>query len=91
LINILKNLHPSSVTGPLFLDIPRKRGNKLHNKRLPKNLVTFRIVATVVMLLSLILPYFELMAHSTTPFVILIALLVFYIAESRYGKKTVSE
>jgi len=43
------------------------------------------------MLLSLILPYFELMAHSTTPFVILIALLVFYIVESRYGKKTVSE
>ena len=69
----------------------KKRGDNLHNKRLPKNLVSFRIVATVLMLLSLILPYFELIAHSTTPFVILITLLVFYIVESRYGKKAVSE
>ena len=63
----------------------------MHNKKQPKNLVTVRIVATAIILLSLILPYFELIAYSTTPFVILITLLVFYIVENRYGKKTVSE
>lgn len=63
----------------------------MDNKILPKNLVAFRIVAMVIMLSSLILPYFELIAHSTTSFVILITLLIFYVVESRYSKKAVSE
>jgi len=63
----------------------------LDNKKYPKNLVTIQIVATILVLLSLTLPYFGLMAHSTTPFVILITLFVFYIVESRYGNKAPSE
>lgn len=63
----------------------------MHNKRLPKNFVAIRIVATILILLSLILPYFELMDHSATPFVILLTLSGFYVAESRYGKITASE
>ncbi|VDG97996.1 Uncharacterised protein [Lysinibacillus sphaericus] len=63
----------------------------MHNKRHPKNLITVRIVATINVLLFLILPFFGLISHGKTPFVILITLFVFYIVESKYGKKTVSE
>lgn len=71
--------------------ILRKGGSNLDNKKHPKNLVIVRLVATSLILLSLILPYIGLMEHSTTPFVILITLFVFYVMENRYGKKTVSE
>lgn len=56
-----------------------------------KNLIIVRLVATTLILLSLILPYFGLMKYSATPFVILITLFVFYDIENKYGKKTASE
>ena len=61
-----------------------------YNRR-SKNLITVRIVATIIVLLSLILPYFGLVSHSKTPFVIVVTLFSFFIVESKYGKKTVSE
>jgi len=63
----------------------------LHNKRHPKNLIIVRVVATVLVLLSLILPYFSLIAHSITPYVILITLFAFFIVENKNNKKVVSE
>ena len=63
----------------------------MHNKRHPKNLITVRIVATIIVLLSLILPYFELILFSTTPLIILITLFAFYIADSRFVKKNISK
>ena len=63
----------------------------MHDKRHPKNLITIRIVATIIVLLSLILPYFGLISHSRTPFVILITMFVFFTVENRYGIKTISE
>ncbi|WP_039044183.1 hypothetical protein [Sporosarcina sp. ZBG7A] len=63
----------------------------MDNKKHSKNLVIVRLVATVLILLSLILPYFGLMEFSTTPFVILITLFVFYVMENKYGEKTASE
>jgi len=63
----------------------------LDNKRHLKNLVIVRLVATILILLSLILPYFGLIEYSTTPFVILITLFVFYVMENRHRKNTASE
>lgn len=56
-----------------------------------KNLIIVRLVATTLILLSLIMPYFGLMKHSTTPFVILITLFVFYVIENKYSEKNASE
>ncbi|ARF18661.1 hypothetical protein SporoP17a_16010 [Sporosarcina ureae] len=56
-----------------------------------KNLIIVRLLATTLILLSLILPYFGLMKYSTTPFIILITLFVFYVMENKYGEKTASE
>ncbi|ARF17811.1 hypothetical protein SporoP17a_11340 [Sporosarcina ureae] len=56
-----------------------------------KNLIIVRLVATTLILLSLILPYIGLMKYSTTPFVILITLFIFYVMENKFGDKTASE
>lgn len=71
--------------------ISRKGGFKLENKKYRKNLITIRLVATFLILLSLILPYFEIMKYSTALFVILITFFVFYVMENRYDKNTVSK
>ncbi|ASI35079.1 hypothetical protein A0126_05690 [Exiguobacterium sp. N4-1P] len=63
----------------------------MENKKYYKNLITIRLVATFLILLSLILPYFEIMKYSTVPFVVLITLFVFFVMENRYGKKIVSK
>ncbi|KOP28867.1 hypothetical protein ADM98_07995 [Exiguobacterium sp. BMC-KP] len=63
----------------------------MENKKYQKNLITIRLVATLLILLSLILPYFEMMKYSTAPFVILIIFFVFYVMENKYGKNTVSK
>ncbi|PIC79430.1 hypothetical protein CSV75_12625 [Sporosarcina sp. P18a] len=71
--------------------IVRKGESKLDNNKHPKNLIIVRLVATTFILLSLILPYFGLMEHSTTPIVIFIILFVFYVMENKYCEKTASE
>jgi hypothetical protein len=48
--------------------------NNLDNKRYIKNFIIIRLIATLVVLLSLILPYFGLMKHSRTPYIILVTL-----------------
>ncbi|GKV64346.1 MULTISPECIES: hypothetical protein [unclassified Sporosarcina] len=63
----------------------------MDNKKHPKNLVIVRLVASSLILLSLVLPNLGLMEPSTTPFVILITLFVFFVMENRDGKKTESE
>ncbi|WP_301108024.1 hypothetical protein [Sporosarcina sp.] len=63
----------------------------MDNKNHPKNLIIVRLVATVLILLSLILPYFGLMEFGTTPFVILITLIVFFVMENKHGEKMASE
>ncbi|MGE7543613.1 hypothetical protein [Sporosarcina newyorkensis] len=63
----------------------------MNNKKHPKNLIIVRLVATTLILLSLILPYFRLMEYSTTPFVILITLFAFYVMENKYGGKVAGE
>lgn len=64
-----------------------KRGSNLDNNKYHKKLVIVRLVATSLILLSLTLPHFELMDHSTTPFVILITLFLFYVIENKYEEK----
>lgn len=63
----------------------------MDNKKHPKNLIIVRLVAITFILLSLILPYFGLLEHSTTPIVILIMLFIFSVMENKYGEKTASE
>ncbi len=62
----------------------------LPNNRQPKNLIPVKIVATTLVLLSLILPYFGLMSHRTTPVIILITLFAFFIVERKYRQQTKS-
>jgi len=69
----------------------KKGGSDLHKKRYSKDLLIIRIVATVLVLLSLILPYFGLISHGTTPFLTLATLVGFYIIEDRFGEKIISE
>lgn len=57
-----------------LLEIYKKVGHILFNKIYPKDLITVRIVATIIVLLSLIFPYFDLVSHSKTPFINLITL-----------------
>lgn len=64
-----------------------KGGSNLDNNKYHKKLVIVRLVATSLILLSLTLPHFELMEHSTTPFVILITLFLFYVIENKYEEK----
>ncbi|WP_117170193.1 hypothetical protein [Paraliobacillus sediminis] len=68
----------------------KKGGSDLNKKKYSKNLLVVRMVATVLVLLSLILPYFGLISHGTTPFLILATLGVFFIIEDRFGKKIIS-
>ena len=63
----------------------------MQKKRTFKDLIVIRIVATLLVLLSLILPYFGFMSHSTAPYLILAILVGFFIMEDRLGKKIVSE
>lgn len=63
----------------------------MEKKRTSKNLLVIRIVATVLVLLSLILPYLGFMSHGTAPYLILAILVGFFIIEGRVGKKIVSE
>ena len=49
------------------------------------------MIATLLVLFSLILPYFGLIPHGATPLLILATLVIFYIAEDRFGEKTLSE
>lgn len=59
----------------------------MNNTRYPKNLITVRIVATIIILLSLVLPYFGVSSHSKAPLVILITLFTFNILENKYNEK----
>ena len=69
----------------------KKGGSDMHKKRYSKDLLIIRIVATVLVLLSLIIPYFGLISHGTTPFLILATLVGFYVIEDRFGEKIISE
>ncbi len=53
--------------------------------RYSKDLMGVRIVATVVVILALILPYFGFISYRITPFLILATIVVFYIIEGQLG------
>lgn len=68
-----------------------KGASNVENKKHPKNLIIVRLVTTILIVLSLLLPYFGLMEYSTTPFVILITLFIVYVMENKYSEKTANE
>lgn len=60
----------------------------MENKKHPKNLIFLRIIASLIVILAMVLPYFGVIKHTTGPFVILITLLAFWGVENKYNKKT---
>ncbi|ANU17134.1 hypothetical protein BBI11_08935 [Planococcus maritimus] len=49
-----------------------------------KHFIIVRCVTTILILLSMILPYFGIIKHSSTPTIILITFFVFHLLETKY-------
>jgi len=64
---------------------------QLQKKKQTKNLLIIRILATVLILSALVLPYFDLMSHSSTPLIILVTIYGFFILENNVGKRVINE
>lgn len=64
---------------------------QLHKKKQAKNLLITRILATVLVLCALVLPYFDLISHSSTPLIILVTFFGFFILENKVGKRVINE